>query len=295
MPSWQSYVLNFTVRLQVKRKLAKARDAQAVRKAFGAALPAPRGASFSSGNVGGMAGEWAQAGGIAAGTLLYLHGGGYMACSPQTHRAITGSYANRGLKVFTPDYRLAPEHPFPAAVEDGLAAYKGLLESGIAPGALAVGGDSAGGGLALAVLLAARQAGLPMPSSCLVFSPWTDLAITGETIRTNQRRDSMLAGNTMADGAAFYLNGAEAKNPLASPLYGDFAGFPPLFITVGEAEVLRDDATRLAARAQAAGVKVSLTVADNMPHVWQLFQFMLPEARHAMDQAASFAKLHFIA
>ncbi|HQT63042.1 MAG: alpha/beta hydrolase [Acidocella sp. 20-57-95] len=295
MPSWQSYVLNPILRLQVKRKLAKARNAETVRKAFGAAIPPPPGARYSTATIGGLAGEWTQAGGTATGTVLYLHGGGYMACSPKTHRPITAAYALRGLQVFTPDYRLAPEHPFPAAVEDGLAAYKGLLESGVDVKTLAVSGDSAGGGLALAVVLAAKDAGLPLPAAVLVFSPWTDLAITGATIKTNLHRDSMLHGNTMADGAAFYLNGADAKNPLASPLYGDYAGFPPLFITVGEAEVLRDDAVRLRDRAEAAGVHVDCSIWENMPHVWQLFQFMLPEARVAMDKAAAFAKAHFIA
>jgi acetyl esterase/lipase len=290
MPSWQSKILDPLLRLQVKRKLAKARSAADVRKAFAAAFPPPRGARFTPDAVGGVAGEWARAGGVAAGTMLYLHGGGYIACGPKNHRAITGAYANRGLEVFVPDYRLAPEHPFPAAVDDALAAYKGLLESGVAPGRLSIGGDSAGGGLALATLLAAEAAGLPMPGCAVVFSPWTDLAITGESVRTNLARDAMLAGNLLQDGAAFYLNGADAKNPLASPLYGDLAGLPPVLIHVGEAEVLRDDSTRFAARATASGVAVTLKIWDGMPHVWQLFQFMLPEARAAMDEAAMFAK-----
>ncbi len=293
MPSWQSKILDPLLRLQVKRKLIKAPDPAGVRKAFGAPIPAPRGPSYTQGVVGAVAGEWVRSGGVAAGTVLYLHGGGYMACSPKTHRPITGAYANRGLEVFAADYHLAPEHPFPAAVDDALAAYKGLLDSGVAPGRLSVSGDSAGGGLALATLLAVKAAGLPMPSSAVVFSPWTDLAITGETVRTNLQRDAMLAGTLLKDGAAFYLNGADAKNPLASPLYGDLAGLPPVLIHVGEAEVLRDDSTRFAARATEAGVAVSLKIWDGMPHVWQLFQFMLPEARAAMDEAASFAKAQF--
>jgi acetyl esterase/lipase len=260
---------------------------------FGAAMPAPHGPAYTPDVIGGVAGEWAKSGGLAAGTMLYLHGGGYIACAPKTYRSITGAYANRGLDVFVPDYHLAPEHPFPAAVDDGLAAYKGLLDSGVAPGRLSISGDSAGGGLSLATLLAAKAAGLPMPASAIVFSPWTDLAITGDTVRTNLQRDPMLAGNLLQDGAAFYLNGADARNPLASPLYGDLAGLPPLLIHVGEAEVLRDDATRFAARAKDAGVAVTLKIWDGMPHVWHLFQFMLPEARAAMDEAAAFAKTHF--
>jgi acetyl esterase/lipase len=293
MPSWQAKLVDPMLRLQVKRKLGKARDAAAVRKAFGAKMPVPRGATFTADVVGGIVGEWAQSGGVPAGTMLYLHGGGYIACSPQTHRPITAAYANRGIKLFTPDYRLAPENPFPAAVDDALAAYRGLLDKGIAPATLAIGGDSAGGGLALATLLAAKAAGLPMPACAIVFSPWTDLAITGGTVTSNLKRDPMLHGKTLPDGAAFYLNGADAKNPLASPLYGDLSGLPPMFITVGESEILRDDATRFAARATSAGIAVSLKIWDGMPHVWQLFQFVLPEARTAMDDAATFAKANF--
>jgi len=304
MASWQSSILNPILKFQVKRKLGKAKSAQDVRKAFGGPIPPPRGATYTPDNIGGIAGEWTQAGGAGetrnsggapAGTILYLHGGGYMACSPKTHRAITAAYALRGIKVFTPDYRLAPEHPFPAALDDALAAYKGLLALGTPPAKLAISGDSAGGGLTLALLLAIKAEGLPMPSSALAFSPWTDLAITGATIQSNLARDSMLHGNTMKDGASFYLGGADAMNPLASPLYGDLAGLPPLFITVGEAEVLRDDATRFADKARAAGVRVQIKVWDNMPHVWQLFQLFLPEARAAMDEAAAFAKAHFAA
>jgi acetyl esterase/lipase len=293
MPSWQSRLLDPLLRLQVKRKLGKARNAADVRRAFAAKMPVPHGASFRPDVIGGIAGEWAESGGLVTGTMLYLHGGGYIACSPKTHRTITGAYANRGIKIFAPDYRLAPENPFPAAVEDALAAYKGLLASGLAPGCLAIGGDSAGGGLALATLLAAKAEGLPMPACAVLFSPWTDLAITGATIKTNLRRDPMLHGNTLPNGAAFYLNGADPRNPLASPLYGALAGLPPLLITVGESEVLRDDSTRFTERATLAGVAVSLKIWEGMPHVWQMFQFLLPEARAAMDEAATFARANF--
>jgi acetyl esterase/lipase len=298
MASWQSYVLDPFLRVQIKRKLVRARTAEDIRKAFNGKMPAPRGAKFAADNLRGVAGEWVTAGAAPAaaepaGTLLYLHGGGYVGCSPKTHRAITGGYALRGIKVFCPDYRLAPEHPFPAAVEDALAVYKALLERGTAPGALAVGGDSAGGGLTCALLLAAKAEGLPMPASALVFSPLTDLAATGATLRSNLRRDALLPGGKMSEGFAFYLNGADPETPLASPLYGDLAGLPPLLIQVGAGEVLRDDAERFAAKARAAGVAVDFSVWRNMPHVWQLFQAVLPEARQALDQAAAFARARF--
>jgi acetyl esterase/lipase len=290
MASWQSYVTDPILRIVVKRKLAKAQNAADARRAFSTRPPAPRGARYTPGVIGGVAGEWAEAGGVPAGTLLYLHGGGYFACSPLTHRSITAAYAIRGFKIFAPDYRLAPEHPFPAAVDDALAVYKALLASGIAPETLVVGGDSAGGGLALATLLAAKAEPLPMPACALLFSPWTDLAGTGASLQTNRRRDAMLVSDKLQDGAGFYLNGADPRNPLASPLYGDLAGLPPLLIQVGDTEILLDDSTRLATAARAAGVMVDLKVWANMPHVWQVSQIFLPEARKAMDEAAAFAK-----
>jgi acetyl esterase/lipase len=292
MASWQSYLADPILRLQVKRKLARAQNAGDARRAFATRLPAPRGATFTEDKLGGIGGEWVSVGGAATGTLLYLHGGGYFACSPSTHRSITAAYATRGLKIFAADYRLAPEHPFPAAVDDALAVYRALLAGGIAPETLAIGGDSAGGGLALATLLAAKAAGLPMPACALLFSPWTDLAGTGASLQTNRKRDAMLVSDKLTEGASAYLNGADPKNPLASPLYGDLSRLPPLLIQVGDTEILLDDSTRLAGAARTAGVKVDLKIWPNMPHVWQVSQVFLPEARTALDEAAAFAKAH---
>ena len=239
--------------------------------------------------VGGVAGEWLRpAGGRAAGTLLYLHGGGYFACSPQTHRPITGGFAKRGLDVFAPDYRLAPEHPFPAAIDDAVAAYRGLLARGIPPGQLVLGGDSAGGGLTLATLLSLRAAGDQLPAAAMLFSPWTDLAGTGETLRSNSRRDAMFTGVGMERAADPYLAGADARNPLASPLYADLHGLPPLMIHAGSYEILLDDSRRLAERARAAGVDVSMQTWPVVPHVWQLFS--MPESGQSLDAAAAFLK-----
>jgi acetyl esterase/lipase len=292
MASWQSYVADPILRVVVKRKLNKATTAAHAKAAFSHRPPVPRGAKYTPATIGGVAGEWVEAGGVPAGTLLYLHGGGYFACSPATHRSITAAYAMRGLKVFAADYRLAPEHPFPAAVDDALAVYRAMLASGIHPASLAIGGDSAGGGLALATLLAAKAAELPMPACALLFSPWTDLAGTGASLKTNQKRDAMLVSEKLHDGASFYLNGTDAKNPLASPLYGDLSGLPPMLIQVGDTEILLDDSTRLATAARAAGVAAELKIWANMPHVWQVSQVFLPEARIALDEATAFAKTH---
>jgi acetyl esterase/lipase len=291
MASWQAHFLDMFMRVRVKRGLRGLADVDQARRVLaGAALPDPEGVAFRPDTVGGVAGEWVTAPGTPKATLLYLHGGGYFACSPHTHRAITGGLAVRGFRVFAANYRLAPEHPFPAALDDALSIYRALPGAGIAPGALAIAGDSAGGGLTLATLLAAKAAGLPMPAAALLFSPWTDLAGTGATLKSNLKRDPMLVGSRIGEAAGFYLNGANPKNPLISPLYGDLAGLPPLLIQVGETEVLRDDSTRLAEAARAAGVPVNLKIWPNVPHVWQLFQSFLPEARAAIGEAAAFAK-----
>ncbi len=289
MPSWQSYIVHPVLRFYVKRRLARAISPQQARAALGTPMPSPPGIVFTPGTLGGIAGEWAEGPGEAHGTLLYLHGGGYFTCSPQTYRSITGAYAKRGLRVFAPDYRLAPEHPFPAAIEDALAVYTALLAQNPAA-SLAIGGDSAGGGLALATLLAARGKALPMPVCALLFSPWTDLAATGASVTTNARRESMLYAPRLGECASHYLAGADPRNPLASPLYADLSGLPPLLIQVSEMEILRDDSIRLAERARVAGVSVDLSVWRNLPHVWQVSQNFLPEARKALDQAAAFAK-----
>jgi acetyl esterase/lipase len=293
MASWQARLADPFLRFYVKPKLASAGTAAQARRALSnpwrRLLPAPRGVTLTASSIGGVPGEWVKAG-TEIGTMLYLHGGGYFACSPKTHRAITGAYARHGFAVFAPDYRLAPEHPFPAAVDDALAAYRGLLEAGHDARTLVIAGDSAGGGLALATLLAAKAEGLPMPASALLFSPWTDLAGSGASIIANRDRDPMFVSHRLREGGEIYLNGANPENPLASPLYGDFTGLPPMLIQVGDGEILLDDSTRLAARARSAGVNIELQIWEAMPHVWQISQAFLPEARDALNQAAAFAK-----
>jgi monoterpene epsilon-lactone hydrolase len=295
MASWQSYIADPILRVRVKRKIAKAKTVEDARSIFTRQMPPPSGVVFSSDSIGGVSGEWAKSQTTSIGGMLYLHGGGYFTGSPKTHKAISGTYAQNGLEVFSADYRLAPEYPFPAAIDDALAAYKGLIDFGFSPEKLIIAGDSAGGGLALATLLMAKSLGLPMPSCAILFSPWTDLAATGDSLKINRRRDPMLVSSSMIDGANLYLNGCDPRNPLASPLYGDFTGLPPLLIQVGKGEILRDDSTRLAVLAREAGVKVDISIWPNMPHVFQVSQMFLPEAKVAMKQAADFAKLNLAA
>lgn len=289
MPSWQSYLVHPFLRLFVKRRLARAASAGAARSLLGTPMPPVPGARFTPDNLGGLPGEWAHGPAPSEATLLYLHGGGYFTCSPVTHRSITSAFALRGFAVYTPDYRLAPEDPFPAALDDALAAYRALIAQ-VPPEQLVIAGDSAGGGLAMATLLAAKAANLPLPGAAILFSPWTDLACTGASLQTNAERESMLYAPRITEAADIYLAGTDPRNPLASPLYGDLTGLPPTLIHVSECEILLDDSTRLAERIRAAGGKVDLTIWPNLPHVWQVSQIILPEARESLDQAAIFAK-----
>jgi acetyl esterase/lipase len=290
MASWQAHAADLLMRVQFKRRFKRATTALEARAVMETAtLASPAGVSFEVGTVGGVAGEWARPAGAASHTLLYLHGGGYIACSPKTYRSLTGACAKLGFAVFTPDYRLAPEHPFPAAVEDAQAAWHGLVALGHAPETLTISGDSAGGGLAMALLLSLRDRGEALPAAAVLFSPWTDLAATGGSVVTNVRRESMLWGPSLAAGATLYLGSVDPRTPLASPLYADMAGLPPLLIHVGSREILLDDSLRLAERARAAGVRVELRVWPVLPHVWQLLPFV-PEAAESLALAAAFLK-----
>ena len=287
MASWQAYVAALLVRQHVKPRLGDMADLARVRAVFESAKPLPvPGARIRPDRMGDIPGEWVEGRGEAPATLLYLHGGGFIAGSPRTHRLITAAFAARGFRVFTPEYRLAPEHPFPAAVNDAVAAWRALRASG--PGRMVVAGDSAGGNLALALMLALRDAGEALPDAAALFSPATDLAGTGASLRENSWRDPMFDGDALAHLVAAYLNGTDPRTPLASPLYGDLAGLPPLLIHVGEREVLRDDSVRLAERARAASVPVELQVWPVVPHVWQFAHAFIPEARRSLADAAAF-------
>lgn len=288
MASWQAHVTTWILKLTLKRKLAGAKDALHVRKLMAPrAAPIPKEITITPSRVGGVAGEWLQDPAPSGATMLYLHGGGYVACTPQTHRPITIAFAQRGFRVFAPEYRLAPEHPFPAAIQDAVAVYRALLADGIASETIAVGGDSAGGGLTLSLLLSLRVAGVPLPAAAVLFSPWTDLAATGASIQTNDKRCAMFRGEGIARAAKFYLGSADGRNPLASPLYSDLSGLPPMVIHVGEDEVLLDDSTRLAERARAAGVPVELKIWPVVPHVWQIVPHM-PEASQSIEEVTQF-------
>lgn len=229
-----------------------------------------------------------------AGVILYLHGGGYVACSPTTHRPITAALARlTGLRVFAPDYRLAPEHRDPAALDDALAAYRRLLGDGTPPASVAVAGDSAGGGLTLALLLRARDEGLPMPAAAVCFSPWTDLAGTGHSVRANDGRCAMFRTPNMQEFAGLYLGAASAFDPYASPAHApDFRDLPPLLLQVGSTELLLDDSRAVHEKINAAGGASRLEVYEDLMHCWQMLDGIVPEARAALRSAADFIREH---
>jgi epsilon-lactone hydrolase len=288
MATLRARLVNFGLRHFVKRRLAACKTPQDVRQVFGGAIAfSPRGVTFTAGELGGVPGEWAEANGAAPrAALLYLHGGAYVAMSPRTHRPMTGAFARRGFKVFAPDYRLAPEHVFPAALDDATAAWRALREGVEGPAFLS--GDSAGGGLSLALLLNLRDKGERLPDAACVFSPWTDLAITGASMKGNAQRDPMLVSAGIETVVTAYAGDADPHEPLISPLYGDFRGLPPFQLNVGSTEILLDDSVRVAERARADGVPVDLRVVPDMPHVWQFLNRVTPEARMAMDEAAAY-------
>jgi epsilon-lactone hydrolase len=234
-------------------------------------------------------GEWVRPHGLSdsGNVILYLHGGGYVSCTPQTHRPITTSLARMArCRVFSLDYRLAPEHPFPAAVDDAAAAFRWLVANGVSANKIAVAGDSAGGGLVLATMLRLRSTGVALPACGVCLSPWVDL--TGADQYQNSGSCSMFQPADVATFAVLYLNGARAETAEASPLFADLSGLPPLLTQVSSTELLLDDAVRLHRKAERCGVASALSVYPGLPHVWQIFTPLIPEAKTAFAEIASF-------
>lgn len=235
-------------------------------------------------------GEWLKAGRETP-VVLYFHGGGYISCSPGTHRSITATLARgTGGRVFSLDYRLAPEHPFPAAIEDAVVAYQWLLEQGAEARAIVLAGDSAGGGLVLAALLRSRELGLPLPAGGLCFSPWTDLLGSGQSILGNAATDPVLQPELVSRVARLYLGDADPRAPLASPIYADLRGLPPMSFHVSESEILFDDARAIDQACRQAGVTSELKSWAGVPHCWQLFGRLIPESRQSFDGAIEFVR-----
>ncbi len=224
--------------------------------------------------------------------LLHLHGGGYVTGSKEFYRVIISRIAaalqSRALLI---DYRLAPENAFPAAVQDAVASYRWLLSQGYDHGKIFISGDSAGGGLALATLISLRDSGVPLPAAAMLVSPWTDLGMTGGSVRPAGWRDPLLSVRCLYKWSAMYLGEADPRDPLASPLYADLKGLPPLFIQVGTGEMLLDDSRRLAEKAERDGVSIELDIWEGMFHGWQIFYPLVPESNAAIEKLVRFYHL----
>jgi monoterpene epsilon-lactone hydrolase len=270
-------------------------DVQTLRAAFGelmAQVPVPPDVQQKPVEIGGVAGvEVTTQSNEAEKVILYFHGGVYVIGSAASSVPLVGDLVRRtGAKAITLEYRLAPEHPYPAAVEDARAAYEGLLAQGTAPAQVALAGESAGGGLAVATLLALREAGVPLPSCGYLMSPYADLTLSGESLAEKREVDPLLTPDGLRARVPDYVGEADASDPRISPIFGDLKGLPPLLIQVGSHEILLSDALRLAARAAICDIPVTLEVTPGVPHVFQAYAGLLDEAATALDRASEFLK-----
>ncbi len=299
MASWQADVVSLFIRIILKRRPA-GDEAEVVKhirsmlemsQFFRSFITAPIDARMvTSVKNGSVKGEWLQLTSDPQQIVYYLHGGGYVACSPETHRAFTTELSRAAnARIFALDYRLAPEHRFPAAVEDAVAGYRWLLDQGFDPLEIVIGGDSAGGGLTMATMVALRDEGLPLPRAAFLISPWTDMSCAGQSLDTNNECDPMFYGAGVRWMAPVYVGHASPCDPLASPIYADLSMLPPLLIHVSDTEVLLDDSTRLAERAKQYGVDVDLRVWNDLPHAWPIMvSFKMPESFRALGEIVEF-------
>jgi acetyl esterase/lipase len=236
----------------------------------------------------GVPSEWIDYPNSCSGTILYLHGGAYALGSINSHRELIARLVNTtNCRALTINYRLAPENPFPAALEDAINAYDWLISIGINPSRICIAGDSAGGGLAIATLLALREKDMPLPAGVLCFSPWFDLTLSGDSVYKNENLDPILSSSILETYVNYYIGSNKASEPMISPLFADLRGLPPIHIQSGRNEILLDDSVRFYEKAQQAGVDVTLKIWDDMIHVFQLFDF-LPETKESMKQVSAF-------
>ena len=257
--------------------------------------PPPAGTRISAGRHAGVDCETVLAAGLVPGDglLLLLHGGGYVSGCAITHRKLAAQLsAAAGMPVLVPDYRLAPEHPAPAAVQDVLAVTRALYAAGQSPARLAVAGDSAGGGLAAALFLALKAAGQPLPACGVLMSPWTDILAAGESYDANRTADPSMTVERLREAGRLYVGGGDPRDPLVSPILGDLAGLPPMLVQVGGDEIMLDDATVFAERVRAAGGIAECDVRDGLWHVFQNHAPRVPEAVEAIDRAGAFIRGH---
>ena len=295
MPSWQSSFVDRFRRMGRPKGATAETDIAELRRQytyisdhFGAP---PREAVFEPAQVGPLKGEWVRMPNSSPERLiLYFHGGGYIAGSPETHRALIARLAQAGeATAFSLAYRLAPEFAFPAAVRDGIDAYRHLIAKNVSPSQVILAGDGSGGGLAFAVLHAARNANLPMPAGCVAMSPWADLSLSGWSVLQNAKTDNVLNWELLFVSARHYLKKTNPSDPYASPAFASFKDFPPIMVHAGSLEMLRDDASRIGDRAADAGVPVSVEIYDGMQHLFQANRHV-PEAKVSLARLGQFIR-----
>lgn len=249
------------------------------------------GVAFEPVDAGGVPAEWVVPAKADDRVFIYFHGGGYCCGSIATHRVMASFLANAaGGRVLNVDYRLAPEHPYPAGLEDAISAYRWLLSQGLPADRMAMGGDSAGGGLTLAALMSLRDAGDPLPAAAVLICPWTDLTLSGDSIATGAEDELIARLPDLVRLKDWYLNGHDATDPMVSPLFADLAHLPPMLVHVGSADILVDDGRRIAARAEEAGVEVILDEWAEMVHVWHSMAPILPEGQQAIDHIGDYLR-----
>lgn len=299
MPSAQSLLVSLAIRRLVKNRNHEDLNVPYIRSMVNRLmlpLLPHLSINFKPFREAGLKGEWVRSrASHNKRVVLYLHGGGYFFCSPRTHRPVTTALARQlGGRTLALQYRLAPEHPYPAALDDAVTAYRWLLDHGTSPGHIAIAGDSAGGGLALTTLVALRDRRLPLPSACVLFSPWTDMAATGASLDVNDANCAMFSAAGIRAARHLYVGDNCPYNPLISPLYADLSGLPPILLHVSDNEVLLDDSTRLAERAREHGVAMEFKVWVDQPHTWQLFHRLIPEGRQSLQEASDFLARYFL-
>lgn len=294
MPSWQSHILKLIFRLRRiisppddKLDVVKARsDSEALASKFKAKV------QFTSTPVvlNSVPGEWIKPHGpLTECIILFFHGGGYYSGSIVSHRYLVANIANSArARALIIDYRLAPENPFPAAIEDAITAYQWLISNGYNSNHIVVAGDSCGGGMAISILISQRDANEPLPAAAVCLSPWLDLACTGESWKGNADKDLMNDLGSNLESARYYLGETDPKTPLASPLYADLKCLPPILVQVGSDEIILSDSTSFAEKAQAAGIDIQLEVWEGMQHEWHFAANFMPEAQQAVDQIGEF-------
>jgi acetyl esterase/lipase len=296
LPSVRSRIVYLLLKYQASKagKNATLQKKRAVLEYGARYLPMPPHVDVNQTTVGNIAAEWLRPVGTTDDrAILYLHGGAYAMGSCATHRALASRIAVASqTPALLPEFRLAPEYPFPAALEDGVAVYRWLIEQGVSPQKIVVVGDSSGGGLAIALTVLLRDKGVPLPVAITCMSPWADLALTGESLRSHAKVDPICSFEESQLHSAYYIGEHDAREPLVSPIYADLHDLPPILIQVGDREILLSDSARLTERARKDGVHVELEVWRGMWHVWHLFARYMPEGQRAIDRIGAFIRKH---